>query len=68
MNKNYITIKDIEDWISNDEGLYDWWRQSRLSKRQFIKDNKEQLKNCIQKVLDGRRPAHYLKYGDSSNL
>ena len=27
-----------EQWIDNDEGLYSWWRSSRMSKRDFIKE------------------------------
>ena len=27
-----------EQWIDNDEGLYDWWKSSRMSKREFIKE------------------------------
>jgi hypothetical protein len=58
-----ITIRDIEQWIDNDEGLYNWFRGSRLSKREFIKQNKEELKACIDNVLTGKKQAHYLIYG-----
>lgn len=58
-----ITTQDISQWIDNDEGLYDWWRGSRMTKRQFIKENQQELKECIRRVIDGVRPAHYLKYG-----
>jgi hypothetical protein len=54
---------DRAQWIDNDEGLYDWWRASGQSKRQFIRENRAELTRCIQAVLDGK-PAHFLKYGD----
>jgi len=60
--KHAITHADITQWIDNDEGLYNWWKRSRLSKREFIKQNKEELTACIKKVLDGSKPAHYLAY------
>lgn len=52
-----------EQWIDNDEGLYDWWKSSRLSKRQFIRQNRAQIDEIIRKVTEGIKPAHYLKYG-----
>lgn len=59
-----LTASDIAQWIDNDEGLYDWWRSSRQSKRVFIRENREELTACIRRVLDGDKPAHYLKYGN----
>lgn len=50
-------------WVDNDEGLYVWWRDSRLTKREFIRQNREELDRVIDNVLNGRKPAHYLVYG-----
>lgn len=58
-----LTIKDIEQWIDNDEGLYSWWKSTRLSKREFIKQEKPAIVPVIRRILDGEKPAHYLKYG-----
>lgn len=58
-----MTTRDISQWIDNDEGLYDWWRSSKLSKAEFIKQNRTELEACIDRVLGGEKPAHYLKYG-----
>ncbi len=49
-------------WIDNDEGLYNWWRSSRQSKAQFIKDNRAEIDAAIENVTGGRQPAHYLAY------
>lgn len=58
-----ISIREIDNWIDNDEGLYDWWRRSKQSKQAFIKENRELLEQCINRVLGNEKPAHYLKYG-----
>lgn len=54
---------DRAQWIDNDEGLYNWWKGSKLTKRRFIAENRSALDECIRKVLDGDRPAHYMAYG-----
>lgn len=54
---------DREQWIDNDEGLYNWWRSSRLSKRKFIQENRAAIDEAIGNVLGNRKPAHYLAYG-----
>ena len=54
---------DRAQWIDNDEGLYDMWRRSGLSKREFIRRNRATLTEAITNVLDNKKPAHYLKYG-----
>jgi len=50
-------------WIDNDEGLYNWWRSSRLSKRDFIKEKRDLIDAAIRRMAEGRKPAHYLAYG-----
>lgn len=52
-----------EDWINNDEGLYDWWQSSGLSMRKFIAENKTEIDAVIRNLTSGDKPAHYLKYG-----
>jgi len=52
-----------EDWVMNDEGLYDWWKSSKMSLRKFIKENRKEIDEAIRRVTDGEKPAHYLKYG-----
>lgn len=50
-------------WIDNDEGLYDMWRRSGLSKRAFIRRMRGEIDEAIRPVIDGTKPAHHLKYG-----
>jgi hypothetical protein len=50
---------DREQWIDNDEGLYSWWKSSRQSKREFIKENKTEIDAAINSVLHAppRQPS-----------
>lgn len=45
-----------EQWVSNDEGLYNAWRRSRLSMRAFIRGNRAMIDSVINAAL-GRRPS-----------
>lgn len=58
-----LTLCDIEQWVDNDEGLYNWWRSSRQAKRAFVRANRAELAACIERVTSGAKPAHYLAYG-----
>lgn len=57
MNRDEIRL-----WIDNDEGLYNWWRSSRMTKDAFIRENRAELERCIGNVTSGAKPAHYLAY------
>lgn len=54
---------DRAQWIDNDEGLYNWWRSSRLSKKAFINANRAAITEAVENVTSNRKPAHYLAYG-----
>ena len=41
-----------EQWVNNDEGLYNWWKESRQSMRNFIRENRAALTECIERVLN----------------
>lgn len=58
-----MTRSDINQWIDNDEGLYDWWRGTRLSKTAFIRQYRDELVAVIRNVTNGMQHASYLKYG-----
>ena len=49
-------------WVLNDEELYLWWRGSRQSLRQFIRENRAELDRAIDGTVDGDRPQHYGAY------
>lgn len=39
-------------WIDNDEGLYRWWKSSGLSKRKFIRENRDELTRVISRAIN----------------
>lgn len=43
--------KEREMWVMNDEGLYRWFKSSRKSIREFIKENREELTKMIKHKL-----------------
>jgi hypothetical protein len=47
-----LNDNDREQWIANDESLYNWWRGSRQSMRQFIRENRAELDKHIHAALD----------------
>lgn len=49
--KNSLTLADLEQWVRNDEGLYNWWHSSRMPLRKFVRENREELTACINRVL-----------------
>jgi len=52
-------------WVDNDEGLYDMAKSYRGKGgvRQFIRENRAFIDECIENVTSSKKPAHYLKYG-----
>ena len=50
-------------WVLNDEGLYVEWQRSKLSLRQFIRENRQFIDGVIGNVVSGKKQAHYLVYG-----
>jgi hypothetical protein len=57
-----ISIRDMEMWIDNDEGLYSWWKSTRLPKRAFIMGNRAEITAVIRNITSGSKRAHYLIY------
>ncbi len=57
-----------ELWLDNDEGLYNWWRRSRLGKRKFVQANRAEIDKVVNNVLSGAKPAHYLAYDQRASV
>lgn len=45
-------------WINNDEGLYNWWKSSRLSMTKFISENREEIDACIERAMNPKRRGY----------
>ena len=61
-----LPLDELEDWVNNDEGLYAWWKSTRLSMRKFISENRDDLRGAIREVLDrepSRNPGRTLQVG-----
>jgi hypothetical protein len=52
-----MSTSEIENWIENDEGLYNWrneWVRRNKGKggtRGFVKEHRAELVACIRRVL-----------------
>jgi hypothetical protein len=43
--------QEREQWIQNDEGLYNWWKRSRTSLRVFIRENRAEIDAAISQRM-----------------
>lgn len=46
-----LNNRERELWVMNDEGLYNWWKSSRLSMRNFIRENRAEIDQAILRAL-----------------
>lgn len=46
-----IDYREIRLWVDNDEGIYNWWKSSRLPVSKFIRQNEKELRRIIRKVV-----------------
>lgn len=63
MTRSTHNDEEREQWIANDEGLYNDQRRSRLSVREYIRTNRAEIDAVIDNVTSGAKPAHYMEYG-----
>lgn len=47
-----LNDREREQWIQNDEGLYNWWKSTRQAVSKFIKENREELDRLIMAALN----------------
>lgn len=58
-----INDNDRQQWVDNDEGLYDMWRRSGKGITVWVRENRALIDANIKAVNSGAVPAHSLKYG-----
>ena len=46
-----IDDRERERWVANDESLYRWWKSSRVSISQFIRENRKEIASAIIGVI-----------------
>lgn len=44
--------RERELWVQNDEGLYRWWKSSRLALRAFLRENREEIDRGIERACN----------------
>lgn len=44
--------EERRQWVMNDEGLYNWWRSSRMGLYKFVEENRDELTKIINKALN----------------
>jgi hypothetical protein len=54
--------KERELWIQNDEGLYRWWKSTRMSMTAFIKENRNEIDEAINRVLNPKKSRTFWGY------
>lgn len=52
-----LNDSEREMWVNNDEGLYNWFRSSRLSMREFLRQNRAEIDAAITGVLVQKEPS-----------
>jgi hypothetical protein len=63
LKRQTLNDNDRSQWIDNDEGLYNWFRSTRMSKKAFVKQYRKEIDEVVNNVRGGVKPAHYLEYG-----
>jgi hypothetical protein len=51
-----------EQWVDNDEGLYNLMRRSRLGKRRWVRENPALIDSVIEQVTSGSKRQHFMAY------
>lgn len=67
MARTTLNDREREMWVQNDEGLYNWWRSTRLPMREFVRQNRVELDEAIQRALatpPERDWRYYARMGD----
>lgn len=52
MAKSIKNDHERELWVSNSEPLYNWWQDSGLSMRNFLRQNREALDRIIEDEIN----------------
>lgn len=55
-----MTLNDEErrQWVDNDEGLYNWWKSSKIGLYRFVRENRAEIDAVINSSLN-RKPEPY---------
>ena len=45
-------------WVDNDEGMYLWRKSSKLSMTKFIRENKTEIDECINRAMNPQQKRY----------
>ena len=51
-----LNDKDRRQWVANEEGLYNWWKSSKMGLYRFVRENRKELTTIIMRELS-REPV-----------
>ena len=57
-----MSDKERQQWISNDEGLYLWWKSTRTGLSTFVRENRAELDEIIRRALNRPPTGNVKKY------
>ncbi len=60
-----LNDREREQWVRNDEGLYNWWKSTRLSMREFLRKVRPELDKSILEAINS--PATNKTWRDYCN-
>lgn len=49
--------RERELWVNKDEDIFNWWKDTKLSKRKFMRLYRKELDAVIKRVREG--PPHH---------
>jgi len=50
--RNKMNDEERRQWVLNDEGVYRWYIRSRMGLYRFIRENREELTEIIEKAIN----------------
>lgn len=54
---------DREEFVDNDEGLYNLWRCSGRGITRWVRENRQLIDEYMGRISNGQESAHYGAYG-----
>ena len=44
--------RERENWVLNDEGMYQWWKRTGQSMRKFLRLNRKEIDQAIERATN----------------
>lgn len=53
-----LNDEERRQWVDNDEGLYNWWKSTKMGLYRFVRENRAEIDAVINQTLN-RKPEPY---------